>query len=100
MPESTEKENFNSHGQPLDGTGNIKPTPFDAHEQAVRGTHVETTENSPDKNPKTVQEFPKAVDHVQKPDAPAGHLEPVIAKDADHEDALAEAKADAEEESA
>lgn len=29
-------DNFNSHGQPLDGSGSIKPTPFDQHEQNVR----------------------------------------------------------------
>jgi len=32
--------NFNSHGQELDGKGKIVPTPYDAHEQVVRGPHT------------------------------------------------------------
>lgn len=48
----------NSHGEELDGKGNIKPTPFDAHEQSVRSS-------DPEKEP---EEFPKAVDHVDHPD--------------------------------
>lgn len=64
-------------------------TPFDAHEQLVNGEHVPTTVNSPDKT--NVVEFPKAVDHIQKEGAPKGHMEPVIAKNAEHEKELLEA---------
>lgn len=78
--------------QNLDGTVPVKPVAFDTHEQATRGTHVPTTADSPDKDPKTVDEYPKAIDHVQKDDAPEGHLEPVVANDADHEEELKAAK--------
>lgn len=71
--------------QNLDGKTPVKPTPFDAHEQATRGTHVPTAVDSPDPDPETVQEFPKAVDHVDKPGAPEGHKEPVLAKSAEEE---------------
>ena len=43
----------------LDGKDVIKPTPFDAHEQTVRGTHVPSGPDTPD--PSTLQEFPKHV---------------------------------------
>jgi hypothetical protein len=69
--------------QNLDGKTPIKPTPFDAHEQATRGTHVETTVDSPDKE--EVEEYPKAVDHVDKPGAPEGHKEPVLVNSAKEE---------------
>lgn len=83
----------NSHGQELDGKGNIKATPFDAHEQATRGTHVPTDLDSPDKDPDTVAEFPKAVDHVDHPYTP-GHKEPVVVNSAEEEEAYHEAKAE------
>lgn len=57
--------NFNSHGQELDGKGKIQAVPFDAHEQATRGEHIPSGPGSPDKT--DVQEFPKAVDHVDHP---------------------------------
>jgi hypothetical protein len=76
----------------LDGKTPVKPTPFDAHEQATRGEHIPTELDSPDKDPKTIVEFPKAVDHVQKADAPEGHLEPVIATSPEHEAELKAAK--------
>jgi hypothetical protein len=72
----------------LDGKSKIAAVPFDAHEQATRGEHVPTEVDSPDKDPRTVQEFPKAIDHVQKAGAPEGHLEPVVAIDAEHEEEL------------
>lgn len=50
-------------------------TPFDAHERATRNP-------KPDAKP---QEFPKAIEHIQKEDAPEGHSEPIIARDAKHE---------------
>jgi len=78
--------------QNLDGKTPVKPVPFDAHEQTTRGVHVPTEADSPDKDPKTVDEYPKAIDHVEKPDAPEGHLEPVVANDADHEEELNAAK--------
>ena len=77
----------------LDGRTPIKPTPFDAHEQASRGQHVPSGPNSPDKNPRTVQEFPKAVDHVDKDGAPEGHKEPIVVKSSAEEKAYQEAKA-------
>ena len=73
---------WNSHGEHLDGTGNIKPTPFDAHERATRGTYVPTAADSPDPDPATLQEYPKVV--ALKEDG-----EPVIARDAQHEAELA-----------
>ena len=68
----------------LDGKTPVKPTPFDAHEQATRGTHVPTTADSPDVP--AGQEYPKAVDHVDG--------EPVIATSEEHEEQLAAAKQD------
>jgi hypothetical protein len=65
----------------LDGTETIKPTPFDAHDTVLRAG-----------NESEHKEHPKAIDHVAMPD---GHLEPVVARDADHE---AELKAKMEEE--
>jgi len=76
----------------LDGTDVIKPTPFDAHEQATRGEHVPTALDSPDKDPATVQEYPKAVAHTD-----AG--EPVLVNSAEEEAAYNAAKS-AEKESA
>jgi hypothetical protein len=87
----------NSHGAALDGKGVIKPTAFDAHEQLVRGTHVPTSADSPDKDPKTVQEFPKAVDHVDHPSGVG--LEPVLVNSVDEEDDYLDAKAAEEKES-
>ena len=84
--------------QNLDGKTPVKPVPFDAHEQATRGTHVPTSPDSPDKDPETIAEFPKAVDHVDKPGAPEGHNEPVVVKSAAEEKAFAKAKAEAEAE--
>ena len=80
----------------LAGTEKVKPIPFDAHEQATRGEHVPTTADSPDKT--DVQQYPKAVDHVEKPDAPEGHLEPIVAKDAAHEAELKKAAAEEKDE--
>lgn len=82
----------NSHGAELDGKGIIKPTPFDAHEQATRGVHVPTELDSPDKDPATVQEFPKAVDHVDHPSGVG--LQPIVVKDAAAEKAYLDSKAD------
>ena len=79
----------------LDGKDVIKPTPFDAHEQATRGEHIPTGPDSPDKT--DVQEYPKAVDHVDHPDpvaVAAGHQEPVVVKSAEEEKAYQDAKAD------
>lgn len=82
--------NFNSHGQELDGKGKIKPTDFDAHEQKTRGTHVPTTADSPDPDPSTIQEFPKAVDHVAGSEK--GHKEPVVVNSAEEEQAYLDSK--------
>lgn len=80
--------------QNLDGKTPVKATPFDAHEQATRGTHVPTTVDSPDPDPASVQEFPKAVDHVDKPGAPEGHKEPVLVKSAEEEQEYLASKID------
>lgn len=69
--------------QNLDGKTPIKAVPFDAHEQASRGTHVPTEVDSPDKDPKTVVEFPKAVDHVDHPSGTG--YEPVVVNGPDEE---------------
>jgi hypothetical protein len=70
----------------LDGTETLKPTPFDAHEQVVRGPHAfdkdngyVTTDPVHDEDGEPLHEFPKAVAH----DPETG--EPVVAKDAAHE---------------
>lgn len=52
--------NHNSHGQELDGTGDIKPTPFDAHEQVVRGHHTHSAKDGYQPAEYEFQEFPKA----------------------------------------
>lgn len=83
------QENYNSHGQPLDGTGKIKPVPFDAHEQATRGEHVPTEAGV--HTPLPVEEYPKAIDHDEKTG------EPIIAKDAAHEKQLLADRADEKE---
>lgn len=66
---------------PLDGKEPVKPVPFDAHEQATRGTD----------SPAEFVEFPKAVAHVDHPSGVG--LQPVVVKDADEEAAYLEAKA-------
>lgn len=76
----------------LDGTDKLTPTPFDAHEQATRGEHIPTAIDSPDKDPASVQEYPKAVEHTD-----AG--EPVVVNSAEEEAAYKSAK-DAEKASA
>ena len=82
--------------QNLDGTVPVKPVPFDAHEQATRGEHIPTTEDSPDKDPETIAEFPKAVDHV---DHPSGiGKQPVVVNSADEEAEYHESKAEADDE--
>lgn len=68
----------------LDGKDKIQPTPFDAHEKATRGEHVHTSADSPDRDPASVKEYPKAIDHVPHPHQ-AGHFEPVIANSAEEE---------------
>ena len=80
----------------LDGSETAKDllTPFDAHDQRVRGTHVPTTKDSPDPDPATIQEYPKAIAH----DEDTG--EPVIAKNAEHEAQLKKAAQEAEKASA
>lgn len=87
----------NDKVQNLDGKTPVTVTPFDAHEQAVRGSHVPTSADSPDKDSKTVVEFPKAVDHVDHP-YQAGHKEPVLVNSAEEEAAYHESKATAETE--
>lgn len=75
----------------LDGTATHADslTPFNAHEQATRGTHVPTAIDGPDLS--AGEQYPKAVDHVEID----GHLEPVIANDAKHEKQLAADKKEA-----
>jgi hypothetical protein len=55
----------------LDGTEKLVPTPFDAHDQVVRAS-----------NP-NVQEYPKAVDHVENNYGPG--LEPVVVNSPEEE---------------
>ena len=43
-------------------------TPYDAHDKVLRAPIPDYVH----------QEYPKAVDHVQKENAPEGHYEPVI----------------------
>ena len=77
--------------QNLDGKTPVKATPFDAHEQATRGEHIPTQLDSPDKDPATVQEYPKAVDHVDHPSGVG--LQPVVMKSAEEEQAYLNTKA-------
>src|SRR5262249_47340426 len=63
-------------------------TPFDAHEQVTRGPHTFSKDEGYKANPDfEASEFPKAVDHVEGNE---GQLEPVIARDEDHESELRE----------
>lgn len=107
----------------LDGTDVINATPFDAHEQIVRGPHEvvqpvygpedidnpdrghlktgdplpPTRKSSPDKVLSADEQYPKAVDHVDHPDpvaAAAGHQEPVVVNSPEEEKQYLEAKAD------
>ena len=75
----------------LDGTEAVKPTPFDAHEQATRGTHVPTNADQAEPHAGNGEEYPKAVDHVEGSEP--GHKEPVIVKSAEEEKAYLDAKA-------
>lgn len=78
--------------QNLDGSTPVKAVPFDAHEQATRGEHVPTGPDSPDK--KDVEEYPKAVDHVDHPSGVG--LAPVVVNSEAEEDAYQEGKAEVE----
>jgi hypothetical protein len=69
----------------LDGTEKLTPTPFDAHEKVVRGSHEHTKDGYVAKEYKH-QEYPKAVFY----DKETG--EPVVAKDAKHEAQLVKAR--------
>lgn len=84
------------HRVVLDGTATVKDlvTSFDAHEQAARGVHIPTAADSPDVHSDDIQEYPKAVDHVEVD----GHLEPVVATSAEHEAQLNEQIATQKEE--
>ena len=65
----------------LDGTEKPVPTPYDAHEQATRGSSAPAAE------------YPKAVDHV---DNPYGYgKEPVVVNSAEEEAAYNAAKENA-----
>jgi hypothetical protein len=70
--------------QNLDGTVPIKPTPFDAHEQATRGQAPVVTK---DTHPGSGEEYPKALEHDNKGEVT------VVAKDAAEEAAYNAAKA-------
>jgi hypothetical protein len=74
----------------LDGSDKIAPVPFDAHEQATRGVHLPTETDSPDKDPRTVVEFPKAVDHVDHPSGVG--KQPVVVNSAEEEQAYLDQK--------
>lgn len=65
----------------LDGSDEIKLVPFDAHEQVVRQHHEHSKDGYQAKEYKH-QEYPKAIAH----DPETG--DPVIAKDAEHEEEL------------
>jgi hypothetical protein len=75
----------------LDGKEAVKPTAFDAHEQATRGEHKPASD---DVHPGQGQQYPKAVDHVEGSEP--GHKEPVIVKSAEEEKAYLAAKAEEE----
>lgn len=53
--------NFNSHGQELDGKGNIQPAPYDVHERVVRKAHTHSKEHG--------------YQPVEEPEAPAAEAE-------------------------
>ena len=83
--------------QNLDGTTPVTPTPFDSHDQKVRAAHTYSREEGyQPADEAEPQEYPKAVDHVEKAGAPEGHLEPVLVNDEEEEAAHHEAKAEAE----
>lgn len=64
----------------LDGKDQIKPVPFDAHEQAQKEAAAEYEH----------QEYPKAVDHVPHPSGQG--LQPVVVESVEEEVAYHEAK--------
>lgn len=76
--------------QNLDGKTPVQAVPFDAHEQATRGEHVPTQLDSPDKDPATMQEFPKAVDHVDHPSGVG--LQPIVVNSKEEEEDYAAAR--------
>jgi hypothetical protein len=63
----------------LDGTEQLKPTPFDAHEQVVRGPHTHSNAEGYQTTEAVAAEYPKAVAH----DKETG--EPVVVKNAEEE---------------
>ena len=79
--------------QNLDGKTPVKPTPFDAHEQATRGEHLPTQADQAEPHAGEGKQYPKAVDHVQGSEP--GQLEPVIVKSAEEEKAYLASKAPA-----
>ena len=80
--------------QNLDGKTPIKPVPFDAHEQIVRGPHTHSLEDGyqPAEAADEPEQYPKAVDHVDHPSGVG--QEPVVVNDAKEEKAYQQAKAD------
>ena len=87
----------------LDGKDEIKPTPFDAHEQVARVQH-EAAPNAPGyafsglkvvDAEDAVGEYPKAVDHVDHPSGVG--QEPILVKSAAEEADYHEQKAAAAE---
>jgi hypothetical protein len=83
------EEAFEKAYSSLDGKAPVKPVPFDAHEQATRGTHVPTSADGPEPEV-TGSEYPKAVDHVDHPSGVG--LQPVIVNSAEEEAAYHELK--------
>jgi hypothetical protein len=63
----------------LDGTEKIGATPYDAHEQVVRGNHAHSPAEGYQAKEYEHQEYPKAIAH----DKETG--DPIVVKDADEE---------------
>lgn len=74
----------------LDGSDDIRPVPFDAHEQVVRSTHTHSPKEGYQKAEHKHQEFPKVVAHDKETGVS------VVVKNVDEEKAYRKSKVKAE----
>jgi hypothetical protein len=83
---------YETEEQKLDGKTPVKPTPFDAHEQATRGTHVPTKADDTLPHAGQGKPYPKVVEH--KEGSEKGQLDAaVIVNSKEEEDAYLAKKA-------
>jgi hypothetical protein len=83
---------YETQEQKLDGKTPVKPTPFDAHEQATRGTHIPTKAGDKEPHPGQGAQYPKVVEHREGSEK--GQLDAaVIVNSKEEEDAYLAKKA-------